>query len=42
MHRVLKNREVFEARQKKKGEKASTEEAVRRREDLEREAARVQ
>lgn len=42
VQRVLKNREMFEERQRKKGEKASTEEAVKMREALEREAASQQ
>lgn len=37
--RILKSREAFAERQRKKGEKAIGEEAVRRREDMEREMA---
>lgn len=39
--RILKGREAFEERQRKKGEKSVGEEAVRRREQMEREAAEV-
>lgn len=37
--RILKGREAFEERQRKKGEKGVGEEAVRRREEMEQEAA---
>lgn len=39
VQRILRSREMFEARQRAKGEKATTEEAVKRREALEQEAA---
>ena len=39
--RILKGREAFEERQRKKGEKSVGEEAVRRREQMEREATEV-
>jgi ethanolamine-phosphate cytidylyltransferase len=39
--RILKGREAFEERQRKKGEKSVGEEAVRRHEQMEREAAEV-
>ena len=39
--RILKGRQAFEERQKKKGEKAFGEEAVRRREQMEAEAAEL-
>jgi ethanolamine-phosphate cytidylyltransferase len=39
--RILKGREAFEERQRKKGEKSVGEEAVRRHEQLEREAAEL-
>jgi len=39
--RILKNRTRYEERQRKKGEKGITEEAVRRREEMEREAERL-
>jgi ethanolamine-phosphate cytidylyltransferase len=39
VQRILKSREMYEARQRAKGEKATTEEAVKRREALEQEAA---
>ena len=39
VQRILKSREMFEARQRAKGEKAVTEDAVKRREALELEAA---
>ena len=39
--RILKGREAFEERQRKKGEKSIGEEAARRREQMEREAAEV-
>lgn len=41
VQRILKSREMYEERQRKKGEKAAGEEAVRRREEMEREAAEV-
>ena len=41
VQRILKSREMYEERQRAKGEKAATEEAVQRREELEREAARL-
>ncbi|KAL9604084.1 MAG: hypothetical protein Q9179_001973 [Wetmoreana sp. 5 TL-2023] len=39
VQRILRSRQMYEERQKKKGEKAAGEEAVRRREDMEKEAA---
>jgi len=39
VQRITKSREMYERRQRAKGEKAVTEEAVKRREGLEREAA---
>ncbi|KAL2041053.1 hypothetical protein N7G274_005997 [Stereocaulon virgatum] len=39
VQRILKSREMYEARQRAKGEKASTEEAMKRREAPEQEAA---
>jgi ethanolamine-phosphate cytidylyltransferase len=39
--RILKGREAFEERQRKKGEKSVGEEAVRRREQMEQDAAEV-
>ena len=39
VQRIMRGREEFEARQRRKGEKAVTEEAVRQREQLETEAA---
>ena len=39
VQRILKSREMYEARQRAKGEKSTTEEAVRRREIMEQEAA---
>lgn len=41
VQRILKSREMYEARQRAKGEKAATEEAVQRREKMEQEAARL-
>lgn len=41
VQRILKSREMYEARQRAKGEKAATEEAVKRREALEQEASRL-
>ncbi|KAI9734881.1 MAG: hypothetical protein M1834_001961 [Cirrosporium novae-zelandiae] len=42
VQRILKSRELFEERQRVKGEKAVGEEAVRRREELEKEAKRLE
>ena len=42
VQRILKSREMYEARQRAKGEKATTEEAVKRRETLEQEAAELE
>ncbi len=42
VQRILKSREMYEARQRAKGEKAATEEAVKRREALEQEAASLE
>ena len=39
VQRILRSREIYEERQRKKGEKASTEEDVKRREAMERETA---
>jgi ethanolamine-phosphate cytidylyltransferase len=39
VERILRSREAFAERQRKKGEKAVGEEAVRRREEMEKEAA---
>lgn len=39
VQRILKSREMYEERQRAKGEKAATEEAVQRREAMEQEAA---
>ena len=41
VQRILKSREVYETRQRAKGEKTMTEEAVRLRETLEQDAARL-
>lgn len=41
VQRILKSREMYEARQRAKGEKAATEEAVKYREALEEEASRL-
>ncbi len=40
--RILNSREMYEARQRAKGEKAATEEAVKRREAMEQEAAQLE
>ncbi|KAF6224094.1 hypothetical protein HO133_010668 [Letharia lupina] len=42
VQRILKSREMYEERQRAKGEKAATEEAVQRREAMEQEAARLE
>lgn len=42
VQRILKSREIFEARQRAKGEKAVTEEAVKRRETMEQDAAKLE
>ncbi len=42
VQRILKSREMYEARQRAKGEKAATEEAVKRREALEQETASLE
>ena len=42
VQRILKSREMFEARQRAKGEKAVTEEAVKRRETMEQDAAKLE
>ena len=42
VQRILKSREMYEERQKVKGEKAAGEEAVRRREALEQEAVALE
>lgn len=42
VQRILKSREIYEERQRKKGEKTAGEEAVRRREEMEREAAELE
>lgn len=41
VQRIMKSRTLYEERQRKKGEKAAGEEAVRRREEMEREAERL-
>ena len=41
VQRILKSREMYEARQRAKGEKAAAEEAVKRREAMEEEAGRL-
>lgn len=40
VQRIMRSRESYEARQRAKGEKAATEDAVKRREALEEEASR--
>ena len=42
VQRILKSREMYEERQRAKGEKAGIEEAVQRREEMEQEAARLE
>ncbi|CAD6582338.1 MAG: hypothetical protein ASARMPREDX12_000911 [Alectoria sarmentosa] len=42
VQRILKSREIYEERQRAKGEKAATEEAVQRREAMEQEASRLE
>ena len=42
VQRILRSREMYEARQRAKGEKTVGEEAVRRREEMEREAKKVE
>ncbi|CAL8582582.1 choline phosphate cytidylyltransferase, variant 3 [Xanthoria parietina] len=42
VQRILRSRQMYEERQKKKGEKAAGEEAVQRREDMEKEAAALE
>ena len=42
VQRILKSRKMYENRQKAKGEKAATEEAVRKREAMEQEAVRLE
>ena len=42
VQRILKSREMYEARQRAKGEKAVGEVAVKRREKLEQEAAELE
>lgn len=39
VQRILRSRQLYEERQKKKGEKGAGEEAVRRREQMEKDAA---
>ena len=41
VHRIMESRQLYEARQKAKGEKGVTEEAVLRREALDKEAAKI-
>ena len=41
VQRIMKSRAMYEARQRAKGEKGAGEEAVRRREELEEEAAQL-
>ena len=42
VQRILRSREMYEARQRAKGEKAVGEDAVRRREEMEKEAKKVE
>lgn len=42
VQRILRSRQMYEERQKKKGEKAAGEEAVHRREQMEAEAAALE
>ncbi|KAL8874175.1 MAG: hypothetical protein Q9174_000441 [Haloplaca sp. 1 TL-2023] len=42
VQRILRSRQMYEARQKKKGEKATGEDAVRRREQMEEEATALE
>ncbi len=42
VQRILKSREMYEERQRAKGEKAATEEAVQRREKMEQEVAKLE
>ncbi|KAL9595048.1 MAG: hypothetical protein Q9219_006671 [cf. Caloplaca sp. 3 TL-2023] len=42
VQRILRSRQIYEERQKKKGEKATGEEAVRRREQMEEDAANLE
>lgn len=42
VQRILRSRQMYEERQKKKGAKAAGEEAVQRREDMEKEAAALE
>lgn len=42
VQRILKSREMYENRQRAKGEKVATEAAVQRREAMEQEAARLE
>ena len=42
VERIMKSRAMYEERQRKKGEKAVGEEAVKRREQLEREAKQLE
>ena len=42
VQRILKSREMYEERQRLKGEKTATEEAVQRREAMEQEAVRLE
>ena len=42
VQRILKSREMYEERQRAKGQKAATEEAVQRREAMEQEAVRLE
>lgn len=41
VQRILKSRKMYEERQRAKGEKAASEEATQRREEIERETAAV-
>ena len=41
VQRIMKSRAMYEARQRAKGEKTTGEEAVRRKEELEKEAAQL-
>ena len=42
VQRILRNRKMYEDRQRAKGEKAATEQAVQRREAMEQEAAKLE
>ena len=42
VQRILRSREMYEERQRRKGEKATGEDAVRRREEMERDATELE